>query len=231
MNNITTIDDHVILPHQADWNAKPELRRLWRAAVESSLGGNEDRLSVRSVAWMRFSYSVFPVNQVERARLEERLREGIKAGKIAVPLWGRGVPLSAAVSAGATSVTLTRSNHNFEAGKHVLIQPSVPMLFDEWDAAVIDSVDGATLNLTEALDNGYAKGTYVWPLLFGKPTPEEFSLLNRGRGRFPVSVQFDGRQINALADESFSTYAIGPATGLNGPEGWAGEWTFGQYAA
>lgn len=180
---------------------------------------------------MKLSYSVMPYNHIERSRFDARMRAALKAGKMAVPLWGRGVPLSEDATAGHESVTLVRPSTSFAAGKYVLIQSSEPATFDTFDVALIDAIDGSVLRLSEPLDNGYARGTRVWPLLFGKPITEPFSILNSARGRYSVSIQFDGRQINATADDDFESYELGTVVSLNGGEGWAGPWIFGAYAA
>jgi hypothetical protein len=232
MNDITTISDHVLLPHQADWSRTPELVRLWRAAVESAMTGQEDRLSARSSAWMRLTYSVLPYNHVERARFDVRMREGLKAGKLAVPLWGRGVALADTALAGHASIVLVRSNHGIESGKYLLIQPSIPAQYDTWDLCLVTAVAGTRLTLAAGLTNGYAIGTRAWPLLFGRPIPQQFTVRNASRAKYEVSVQFDGRQINAFAYDNFEDYPLGDVTAeLNGGEGWSGAWVIGTMAA
>lgn len=231
MNNITTIDGHILLPHQADWNTRPDLTRMWQGSVDSALSGAEDRSSVRPVAWMRFAYSVLAYNHVERGRFDDRMRAALKAGKMAVPFWGRGVPIAYEADVGHEQLILTRSNHRFEAGKHAIIQSSSPPDFDTFDAVVIDSVEGEILHLSAALANHYPRGTYVWPLLFGKPIPDQFQVHNSSRNRYSVSIQFDGRQINAISEDDFESYDLGSVSDADGGEGWAGPWVFGAYAA
>jgi hypothetical protein len=228
VNNITTIDSHVVLPHQADWSEQPRVTRIWRSNVAQAQNGAEDRVSVRGNAWLQLSYAVKPFNHVERARFDDRMRAGMKAGGLAVPHWGKGMQLASAVSAAATTITLDRVAHNITVGKHILIQRSVPATFDTWDVRLVTNVSSATLTLSSGLTNGYPAGTFVWPVLFGKPITEGFTALNTARGRYPVKVQFDQRQINAFAHDDFEDYELGPITAdLEGGNGWAGPWVFG----
>lgn len=228
MNNITTVSDHILLPHQADWTKRPTLERLWRSGVDTALSGAEDRASVRPAAWMKLTFQVLPFNHIERARFDDRMRAALKAGKIAVPLWSRPVKLSEAAASGHAQLNLVRSNHGIEAGKYVLVQPDVPASFDTWDLCLVDSVSGARLNLAAGISNDYEAGTFCWPLLFGKPIPDKFQTLNPARGRYSVSVQFDQRQINAFAFDNFESYDLGEVTDpLSGGDGWAGPWVLG----
>lgn len=232
MNNITEVADHILLPHIADWTRKPTLERIWKTGLEASLGGSEDRASVRHEAWMKLTYQVLPYGHVERARFDDRMRAGLKAGKLCVPLWGKGVPLSEEATTGHAQLNLVRSNHPFTAGKYAIIQSQVPAEFDTWDLCLVDSVSGARLNLTGQISHDYPAGTYVWPLLFGKPIPDKFDPINTGRTRYSVAVQFDGRQINAVAADDFESYELGDVnTPLSSGVGWAGEWVLGRMAA
>lgn len=231
MNNITTIKGHVLLPHQADWTNTPNVSRLWRSPVENAVSGKEDRTSVRDNAWFKMTYSVFPHNHVERARFDDRMRAALKAGKLAVPHWGRGVPLEAAATASDTTLTLARADHDIVEGEHVLVQPSASAEFDTWDLAVVVSVAGAVLTLGQGIGNAYAAGVRVWPLLFGKPMMKDFKIKNLSRADYDVTIQFDQRPTSPESVEDWSDYAVGPVTSaMNGGRGWDGAWETGVMA-
>lgn len=230
-SSITTIDGHVLLPHQADWMTPPDMTRMWRSAAEQSMGGTEDRVSVRSTAWVRLSYDVLPFDHVERARFETRFREGIKAGKVAVPFWGKGVPLSEDATVASRQLNLTRTDHGIAAGKRVLVQSRQPAQYDEFDLCLVQSVSGARLNIASGLAYGYPEGTRVWQLLYGRPIPQNYEVRNSTRSRFKVAVQFDGRQVSAQAFDDFGDYAVGVVSDpLSGGDGWIGPWVLGMAA-
>jgi hypothetical protein len=231
LNNITTIADHVLLPHQADWMATPAVSRLWRANVDSALSGEEDRVSVRQSAWLKLSYQVHPYDHVERARFDVRAKAALKAGKMAVPYWGRGEQLSEEATTDQASIFLSRSNHRIEAGKYIFIQPSVPAEYDTWDLCLVDRVSGAQIDLADGLTHDYAAGTRVWPILFGKPITDQFEVRNSSRAIYQVSIQFDGRQINAMTYDNFESYDLGEIIDpLDGGTGWDGPWLMGEAA-
>lgn len=232
MNNLTEVDDHILLPHQADWTRTPTVERLWRGEVVKGLTGDEDRSSVRRNPWKVLKYQLAPWNHVERARFDDRMRAALRIGKACAPHWGRGTKLAAAVSAAGTSLTLERTTHGLSAGNFVFIQTCVPADYDSWDVALLDAVSGVTLTLAGGLTNGYPAGTFVWPLLFGRPTAEDQNLRNSARLRCEVSLLFDQRQINAAAEDPFEDYDLGDVlTPLAGGTGWSGDWVLTEMAA
>ena len=188
--------DHFLLPHQADWRNPPKQEKLWRGAVDRSLTGAEDRVSVRGNSWIRFSYSVLPFNQIERSLFEYRFKRALKAGKVAVPHWGRGSQIPIQMLGNETSITLAKKSPYLTAGVWCFIQSSVPSEFDVWDIAKISSVaNQITLHLAGTIENRYPAGTYVWPLLFGRPIAERFAPMNLARGEYRVHLLFDQRSI------------------------------------
>lgn len=231
MNNVTTVAEHVLIPHQVDATVMPTLSRVWRSNVDSALGGEEDRASVRESAWLLLKYQVHPWNHVERARFDVRFQSALKVGKVAVPYWGRGVTLADDATTADASIVLSRSNHRIEAGKYIFIQSSVPAEYDTWDLCLVDRVSGAQLDLAAGLTHDYAAGTRVWPVLFGKPIVDQFEQRNSSRAIYSVSVQFDGRQINASAYDNFESYDTGEIiVPLSGGSGWSGPWLMGEAA-
>lgn len=228
---MTTINDHVLLPHQADWTKQPDLTRAWRSNVDQAMGGDEDRLTVRLEAWMTLRYQAHPWDHVERARFDVRYRSALKAGKMAVPLWGRGVVLADEATQEQQQIVLSRANHGFDVAKYIFIQTQVPAEYDVWDLCLVDSVSGARLTLAAGLTHGYPAGTRVWPILFGKPLTDTFEQRNASRAIYQVGIQFDGRQINASAYDNFESYPLGEIIQpLSGGSGWAGPWVLGLAA-
>lgn len=233
MNNITTVNGHVLLPHQADWSTLPQPRRQWRGTVAAALNGDEDRAIVRDTAWINFRYEILPFNQVERNRVEQRIMAGLKCGKMAVPYFGRGVPIESDLAAGATSIeTLSgwgnADVHRITVGQYILVQSQIASEFDRWDLSLVTVVVGRSLTIANALGNAYLQNaTRLWPLLFGRPVQGSFRPVNANRARYPVELQNDARRDGQFytASEDWSDYAEGAVTGeLNGGSGWSGGW-------
>lgn len=228
--NLQTIDGHVLLPHQANWNDMPNSDRLWRSSVDNALGGDEDRLSVRGSAWRQLRYQVESFNHIERARFDDRMREALKAGKIAVPWWGKGVPLAGDVEAESINIVLRRTDHGFAEGDYVFIQSTTPSQFELWDVKTVQSISGAQLVVDEPMDNSYGERTArVWPLLFGRPASEPYRIRNVSQGSYSVTVLFDQREVPPVAYDNFLSYDVGEAGTLNGGEGWSGAWVTGAF--
>lgn len=199
--------------------------------MEQSLGGTESRRSVRGTPWVRMSYEVLPYDHVERAKLETRLREGLKAAGVAVPYWGRGVALADEAAAGALQLRLNKETHRIAAASRVLVQSRIPARYDEFDLCLVQAVAGSLLTVAAPTSYTYPAGTRVWPLLYGKPIYDQFSVLNSTRSRFQLAVQFDGRQVSAQAFDDFGDYAPGVVSSpLSGGEGWLGAWVLSEAA-
>lgn len=139
------------------------------------------------------TYEVLAYDHRERAKLDLRLREALREAKVAVPYWGKGVPIASAVAEGATTITLDRAGHGFSSGDYLLIQSSVPAEFDNWDLLHLSGVASEVLSLPVGLVHAYDAGTRCWPILYGRPGPKPFRPLNLGRGRYEVSVLNDAR--------------------------------------
>jgi len=229
MNNITTIDGHVLLPHYANWAQSPNPSRVWLSEVTTSLSGKEDRSSVRANPWKTLRYQILPYNNIEQARFNHRVRAALKAGKVAVPHWGRGVALDSRIDIGDETIYLDRS-HNISDGEHILIQSPEPSTFDTWDLCVVVGVNGRQLTLSAAVTNAYSSGDRVWPLLFGRPILNDFRSVNLNRSRTDVDLQFDQRQVKPLSYDNFEDSELGVAyTPPNGGEGWASAWVLGAF--
>jgi hypothetical protein len=160
------------------------------------------------------------------------MREGIKATKVAVPYWGRSALLSRAAGVGYQRLELDRTTHGMTAGTRVIIMSEVPARHEEWDLCLLDDVSGSVLTLAQPLANAYGAGTRVWRVLFGKPVPQPYEVMNASRSRFTVRVQFDGRQISPTSLDDFGAYSLGDASaGLDGGGyGWVGGWVFSEAA-
>lgn len=213
LETVERLKGHILLPHQADWSNVPKLNRVWRGAVESTIGGPEDRLTVRPVSWMKLTYEVLPFEHQERAEFEARMREGLRVGKIAVPFFGRGVTLAEDSETDDVQINIDGASENVPRGTFLLIQSSVPALYSDWDLCFVSEVSGTTLTIDPPLKHDYPARTKVWPVLFGRPIKESFSAMHASRARDTVSIQFDARQINATAFDDFSSYAAGQVGG------------------
>ena len=232
MNNVTLIAGHVLLPHQADWSTLPSMQRTWSTDAPATLGGRDSRTAQRPVQpWVTLNYEVLPHGQVERARFERRWTAGLASGRMAVPWWGKGGQLFEEATEGHEQLSLDRDYHGLAAGGFAFLQPHEPSAHDTWDAVLVASVAGRIVGLGSAIENYYAAGTRVWPILFGKPIPDDFQPINSTRSRFRVRIMCDARQVNAFAHDGFGDYAPGPvAAPLDGGTGWNGPWVLGEAA-
>ena len=95
---LATYNGDVVIPHRPDWRQRVAWSRAWDTSIESGLTGAEDRRAMRLKPRERVVFRVIPWNAEERIRLLERLKAGVKAGRVLVPNWGRGATLAAEAS-------------------------------------------------------------------------------------------------------------------------------------
>ncbi len=116
--------------------------------------------------------------------------------------------MAEAASIDDSSITISRTDENVPRGTFVFIQSSVAALYADWDLCLVSEVAGTLLTIDGNLTHDYPAGTRIWPVLFGRPIKESYSILNASRARDTVSLQFDARQINATAFDDFSGYSV-----------------------
>lgn len=227
MTDFPVIDGHYLLPHQADWLTRPTLAREWQSGLAQTLAGVEGRSVARQAPWLNLSYDVLPFDNTERMRFENRARQALQAGKAAVPFWSTGAPLSVAATAGADTVTLTRTTHQLVENDWLFVQSGRPAEYLYYDFLPVESVAGAVITLRSALLNSWPAGTRVWKLLFGRLVAKPITYRSTGRGGYTVQVSFDRHQVQTVGYDDFDSYTAGTVTSsLSGGEGFDGPWVF-----
>jgi len=86
----TVIQSHYkLLPWRPDWSRRPTARLVWRNADSASaLDGREARCVPCSEPIWELEYQVY----IEDADIDRRLRDLARDPRVAVPLWGSGLP-------------------------------------------------------------------------------------------------------------------------------------------
>src|SRR5690606_246081 len=116
---LATYNGDVVIPHRPDWRQRVAWSRAWDTSIESGLTGAEDRRAMRLKPRERIVFRVIPWNAEERIRLLERLKAGVKAGRVLVPNWGRGATLAAGAS--GTSLAIASPAFTIHSANPVFI--------------------------------------------------------------------------------------------------------------
>lgn len=194
--SVETVNGHVLLPHLPDWSTPVEWTRRWSSGVMDAVDGSEERVAVRTKGRHGLRFTVAAYNLQDRARLVNRLRLADKTGLVAVPFWGRGIRLAAAI-AGLSTVTLAAPTPwTFTHDDPVFFTSPHADEFDAWEVRAFASLDGTALELDAPLTRSYPAGWFCWPVLLGHATHGDLDL----RSDWHAAVQIEFRQLDARPD-------------------------------
>lgn len=183
---LATYSGDVVIPHRPDWRQRVAWSRAWDTSIESGLTGAEDRRAMRLKPRERIVFRVIPWNAEERIRLLERLKAGVKAGRVLVPNWGRGATLAAGAS--GTSLAIASPAFTIHSGNPVFIgQPDIDG-WELWDVAEVASAVGTTINLRAPLSRTYSAGTGIYPCVIGRLEIGELEALDDWRQSVEIAV-------------------------------------------
>ena len=159
---IELVNGYVLFPHALDWSNGPEWQRTWETYFSDGLTGAQSRYSTRNQPLRRIDWDVMTVDEVESAKLDDRIRAAKKSGKACAPYWGRGSTQSVATN--NVTVTLNAPAWPWAVNDYIFLMDE----FRNYDVRQINGVAGAVLTLSLAVSRTYAAGLLCWPLLFGK---------------------------------------------------------------
>lgn len=189
------------------WGIAPELpfREIlgFLTDVIPKRDGSEQRIALRKNPRQRFMYPYLVDEGTVRQTLENLLFDW-QSRVFAVPVWLEETELTAAATAGDTSIAVTETDwRDFRVGGLVVIFTGQ----STFDAIVITSIGPASIGLDSPLINSYPVGTRVYPL---STCTVRTSIPG---GRFPVNlarleIEFTNTDNDAnLADVSaFATF-------------------------
>lgn len=161
---ITTVNNHVLFPHLADWSTQPDTSRQWQTEISDGLPGSELRQAMRAASRRSLAFTFTAHSLEERTRFDARWDAALKIGLACSPFFGRSCVLDAAADAEDLSIEVSPGAWTWAVGDYVCL-----ILNDEtFDVAKITNVAGTVLTLETALDFAWLEGARVWPLIFGK---------------------------------------------------------------
>lgn len=187
-----------------------QFARSWQTEVRQALSGHEDRQSLRSRPLRRLPFQITARNLSELAQLKNLLDAGLRSGRVAVPLWGRGQAIAAATS-GAELTLDPEAAYPFTPGEWVFIVETCAW---RWEVAQLDSVASLTsITLDSGLSESFPIGSIVYPILFGKLSVESVTPISPVASQFELVVEeplgkgalLDSESACPAGSESFTT--------------------------
>lgn len=189
--SVELVNDHVLLPHRPDWRQRVEWTRTWDTQIRDSLSGKESRMALRPRGRVGLRFRTVPFDDTEHHLLQQRIREALRVGRIAVPLFGRGVALSAAAAPAAVTLTLVgEPTWEWDNDDWLWIGRAKAPDWATWETVQIDHFPGdGTAVLKTGLVNAYPAGTFLYPLLFGRHELGEGELLDDHHAGYTVKIE------------------------------------------
>jgi hypothetical protein len=189
--SVTTIAGHVLFPHRPDWRTRVDWTRTWDTVIRDSVVGTEQRLAMRPRGRVGLKFRFMAFDDVEHHLFQDRLREALKVGRIAVPFFGRGIRLAQSVNSGVSLLPITEEpNWEWSAADILWIGHPVSSLWNTWETVELTEFPGdGTAVLAAPTANQYPAGTRVYPLLYGRADMADAELLDDWRGAYTVRVE------------------------------------------
>lgn len=184
---LSTVNNHILFPHQANWTNPPEWSRRWETEIADAVTGAESRAALRSHPLVSLAWTVTPWSLQEQAQLDDRIRAAKKSGKACAPFWGRASVLQTACNA---STAVVQGTHwTWSSGNSIFFLDASNPANPIFRVRQITNVSGQTLTLDASVAHTFPAGSLVYPLLFGKFECEEISVetSRRSEARLKIS--------------------------------------------
>ena len=181
---ITLVNNHVLIPHAADWASSPSMDSEWQTQFSEALPGSEIRQALRAQCRRTLSFMFTATTIQERARFDARWDAAAKSGLAAVPFFGRSCTLSDAASETDESITVAPGGWDWAVGDYIVLMNGDQMV----DCHAIASVAGDTLTLETALNHDWPADFIVRPVFFGKFSAEKSPVLTSWHESVSISV-------------------------------------------
>ncbi|HYG98867.1 MAG TPA: hypothetical protein VD837_07020 [Terriglobales bacterium] len=181
---IVLVNNHVLIPHAADWATPPTTARAWETQISEALPGSEIRQALRAQCRRTLSFMFTATTIQERARFDARWDAAAKSGLAAVPFFGRSCTLSADADETDDEIAVAPGGWGWAVGDYIVLMNGDQMV----DCHAIASVDGDTLTLETALNYDWPADFIVRPVFFGKPKSEKFPVLTSWHESVAINV-------------------------------------------
>lgn len=203
--SVELVNGHVLIPHAHNWRQNITWSRKLQTARLQGITGREQRTSLRARPLQTLTLLATVMDANEQARLEDSVRAARKSGQAAVPYWGRGQVLSGAAS--GTSVPLAATPWVPAAGDYVFFGTTTAR-----EVRLVSSYAAGTITLSSPLTGTYAAGEMVWPVLFGRITTDNETLITSQRGDLGITFAEVGSTDLAGLGGASGASALTPAT-------------------
>jgi hypothetical protein len=167
--------------HEPDWSAGYRVRRAFLTDIFAARSSREQRRAIRDAPRLSVEYSAVVSGDAQRAA-DQFLRGGMNR-PAAMPDFSRYVASTGASLLGASALTIASPPAWATVGQ-VLVLCGAGGVFE---AVVVESIAGATINLVDPLAHAWPAGSIVRPGLFGLLGAAQGSLYTPAASRLALS--------------------------------------------
>ena len=153
-------------PIAPDWRPGIRERLEWLTDVLIARDGTEQRVRLRDYPRRSLEYSILASSAAQPL---DALLWGLQGRLVAVPLWWDATRLTAALSAGATSITLDTATRDYQAGGLLALGDGQA----SQELAEIDTVSAGSLTLVRPLTANWPVGTIAAPARYARLEPSQ----------------------------------------------------------
>ncbi len=187
----------------AEWSESPTEYLEFGTDILPTVAGGEQRISYRKSPRQRFEVSLL-LDGDDRRRFQLMIFDWYN-NNWAVPLWYDRLYLTAAISAGATTVTVaSTSNVDFRVGGLAVIYKSATV----YDVLVIQTITSTQITFTSAAQNSYSVNDLLMPIRLCV-----IDTTDTAGGRYPVTLEEFKLSFTCVENETGAP--AGSTTGWN----------------
>jgi hypothetical protein len=145
-----------------DWSVPVEERLEWVTDVLTSYNGNEQRIALRTNPRRTIDYQFMIDNGSDRRKFEAMLFNW-GARTWMMPVWMEGQTLTSEMTAGATSMVVTRQDGNWQDGGYCIVMTAA----FEYEIIKISTISGDTVNFRNPTELTWPAGSVYYPAVTG----------------------------------------------------------------
>lgn len=162
-----------------DWSQDITLRRIWKTSILTSIVGDEQRTSLRTLVKHSLSMTICTMDETETGILRREIHYA-QHTIWGIPVWPLEMKLASGVSAGASSLTVDDATGcEVSSFGKILIGGK-----NNYDICTVGSVAGNTVSLSgELVTKSWAANQKLYPIMvcdlsdlleFTQPTPYHY---------------------------------------------------------
>jgi Fibronectin type III domain len=185
-----------VVPFAVDWETSPKWSQTYSTTITECLDTSEERQARLPRPLYGLVFRTLSLSASEQAYLQNLMQTAANL-PFACPLWPMQCALTAAASAGATSLTVdSTTDCLFEVFyQYAILWES----FESWEIVELSAVGTNTMTLAAAITGTYSTSAFLVPVAYGLVPREPMTQITDENGQWDCKFQ---ETFNRLTDQS-----------------------------